>query len=185
MTFDGFAFDVVILDWLKPPPNFVLVMTSRPPILPPALGLSMMLAIFSLHFLKPIAIWLPYPANYLGLVPLTIGVLVHLLAERELRVKGVVNANGEYNPNCPILVTSGVYQFSRNPSHLGVILIGCGLALWVGSVSPWLVVILATLILNLFYIHAEEAELKYRFGSRYERYCQIVPRWIGRPHCRR
>lgn len=158
-------------------------MTSQPLNLPPALGLLMMLVIFAIHFIAPIAVLLPYPLNYIGLLPIILGALVHVLAERELRIKGVLNSNGELNANCSTLVTSGVYQFSRNPSHLGVILIAGGLALWVGSLSPWFIVIFYPFVLKLVFIRSEESELRDRFGLRYERYCQIVPRWAGKPRC--
>ncbi len=159
-------------------------MISRPPILPSALGLLMMLVIFSLHFLKPIAVWLPYPLNYIGLLPIFVGVLLNLLADRELRMKGVIDASGEYNPNSRILVTSGIFQFSRNPGYLGTMFIGVGLAMWVGSLSPWIVVLGSPLVIYHGVIRIEEDELRSRFGRRYVQYCQIVPRWIGRPGCR-
>ena len=159
-------------------------MTQRPPILPPALGLLMMLVIFTLHFIKPIAVLLHYPMNYIGLVPIIVGVALHIMAERELRVKGVLNFNGEVNPTVVTLVTSGVYQFTRNPSHLGDLFIASGLALWVGSLSPWIVVVLSPYVLNSLFIKREEEDLRKRFGHRYEQYCESVPRWAGRPKCK-
>jgi protein-S-isoprenylcysteine O-methyltransferase Ste14 len=76
------------------------------------------------------------------------------------------------------LVTSGVYRFTRNPSYLGLVLIIAGIALWVGSLSPWIVVMLFPLFLYKAYIQVEESELQARFGSRYQQYRQLVPRWI-------
>ncbi|ATX77538.1 MAG: isoprenylcysteine carboxylmethyltransferase family protein [Reinekea forsetii] len=153
-------------------------MNERPPILPPALGLLMMLGVFSAHFIKPLAILLHYPFNYIGLIPIALGSLLNLLADREFRLKGMTQLPLGTAPDTLILVTSGVYRFTRNPSYLGLVLIIAGIALWVGSLSPWIVVILFPLFLYKAYIQVEESELQARFGSRYQQYCQLVPRWI-------
>ncbi len=153
-------------------------MSERPPILPPALGLLMMLGVFAVHFLRPGAIVLHYPLNFVALIPIIVGAALNLMADKELRQKGVVNDNGEYNLNAGILVTSGVYRFSRNPAYLGLVLIIAGLALWVGSITPWVVVALFVLILRASYIRVEETQLTKAFGGRYEQYCKLVPRWF-------
>jgi len=154
-------------------------MTERPPFLPPALGLLMMLAIFSSHFIKPIAIVLPYPLNYIALLPIAFGVVLNILADREFRRKGLLNESGEYQNLDKILVTSGVYSVSRNPAYVGLVLIILGLALWVGSISPWLVVAAFPLILYQFYIRIEEQQLAAEFGDRYRQYTDLVPRWFS------
>ncbi|WP_320827445.1 isoprenylcysteine carboxylmethyltransferase family protein [Reinekea sp.] len=153
-------------------------MKERPPILPPALGLLMMLGVFSAHFIKPVAILLHHPFNYIGLIPIALGSLLNLLADREFRLKGLTQLPLGSAPNATVLVTSGVYRFSRNPSYLGLVLIIAGIALWVGSLSPWLVVLLFPLCLYKSYIQLEEDELLARFGQRYRQYRQLVPRWI-------
>lgn len=154
--------------------------TERPPFLPPALGLLMMLGVFSAHFIRPIALLFPYPINYLALLPISLGVLLTVLADREFRRKGVVNANGQYLGNSDVLVTSGIYGKTRNPAYLGLVLIIAGLAIWVGSLSPWLVVILFVFLLRRTYIASEEQRLSAKFGDRYQQYCRLVPRWVVR-----
>jgi len=155
-------------------------MSKRPPILPPALGLLMMLAVFTVHFIRPGTIFWHYPINFIALIPIFIGATLNVLADKELRAKGVIAPNGEYNENLGILVTSGVYRFTRNPAYLGLVLIIGGLAIWVGSLTPWLVVGLFTFILTQFYIRPEEQRLSEELGLRYEQYCKLVPRWFIR-----
>ena len=155
-------------------------MSKRPPILPPALGLLMMLAVFSVHFIRPVAIILHYPVNFIALLPIVLGAALNLLADKELRAKGVIAANGEYNANAGVLVTSGVYRLTRNPAYLGLVLIIAGLALWVGSVTPWIVVLGFIIILTQLYIKPEEHRLTEEFGSRYQHYCKLVPPWFIR-----
>lgn len=154
--------------------------SERPPFLPPALGLGMMLGIFAAHFIRPLGHLFPYPFNYIGLLPIIAGVVCTLLADRELRKKGVVNENGEYLDNADVLVTSGIYGFSRNPAYLGLVLIITGLAIWVGSVSPWIVVVLFVFLLRRAYIALEEKRLSEQFGELYRQYCRLVPRWFIR-----
>lgn len=154
-------------------------MPERPGLLPPALGLLMMLGIFAAHFIKPLALLFPYPLNYLGLLPIAIGALINILAERELLLK---HDNDRQQLNHPrVLVTSGLYRFSRNPSYIGLVLINAGLAIWVGSLSPWFVVLAFPFILSARYISVEEQQLHAQFGVRYEQYCQMVPRWLNWP----
>ena len=154
--------------------------TERPPFLPPALGLLMMLGVFTAHFVRPVAMLFPFPLNYLALLPISLGVLLTVLADREFRRKGVVNENGQYLDNAGILVTSGIYGLTRNPSYLGLVLIIAGLAIWVGSLSPWLIVVLFVFLLRRTYIANEERRLSAQFGDRYRQYCRLVPRWLIR-----
>lgn len=154
--------------------------SERPPFLPPALGLLMMLGVFAAHFIRPVVHFFPYPWNYLGLIPITVGVLFNLLADREFRKKGLVDSLGQIQEPIDTLVTSGVYGVTRNPAYLGLVLIVAGLAIWVGSLSPWLFVGLYVVLLNRNYIRHEEQQLKERFSTRYEHYCQLVPRWLAR-----
>lgn len=151
-------------------------MSERPTLLPPALGLLMMLGIFAAHFIKPLAMLFPHPLNYIGLLPIGIGAVLNIWAERELLVKH--DNNREALDSHPVLVTSGLYGYSRNPSFIGLVLVNLGLAIWVGSLSPWLVVMLFPLVLNYRYIAPEEQLMRERFGERYEQYCQVVPRWL-------
>lgn len=74
------------------------------------------------------------------------------------------------------LVTSGLYQYTRNPMYLGSFLIGAGfvLTLW-----PWWGL---PIFAGLFYLRfrkqivKEERHLQKLFGNQYETYCRRVPR---------
>jgi len=74
------------------------------------------------------------------------------------------------------LVTTGIYQYTRNPMYLGSFTIGSGFAIlaW-----PWWAF---PLFAGLFYtrfkktVGTEEAHLLELFGKEYEEYCCKVPR---------
>ncbi|RON50191.1 methyltransferase family protein [Pseudomonas frederiksbergensis] len=68
------------------------------------------------------------------------------------------------------LVTDGIYRTLRNPSYLGLMVIGIGWALAFRS-SVGLVLAALTLIPLIARIHSEEALLRAQFGREYEEYC--------------
>ncbi|KOX99625.1 methyltransferase family protein [Pseudomonas nunensis] len=68
------------------------------------------------------------------------------------------------------LVTDGIYRTLRNPSYLGLMVIGIGWALAFRSVVG-LILAALTLIPLIARIHSEEALLRAQFGREYEDYC--------------
>lgn len=81
------------------------------------------------------------------------------------------------------LVTSGLYQFSRNPMYVGVVAMIVGQALWFGSATALLYGVLVALAFHARVVIYEEPMLTRLFGTSYADYCMYVPRWL--PHLRR
>jgi len=80
-------------------------------------------------------------------------------------------------------VTDGPFRYVRNPIYLAgiTLLLGVGLLY-----SPWRAVDLGLPLLLLLYFHVavvlvEEPGLRRRFSSKYEEYCERVPRWLPVP----
>ncbi|MGF1833162.1 methyltransferase family protein [Photobacterium sanguinicancri] len=111
-------------------------------------------------------------------------VLVLSLSGALLGLSGVVSfarARTTVNPHKPKntsrLVTEGIYQFSRNPMYLGLVLFLIAACLYLGAVSPCVMVFLFVGYMNHFQIEPEEDALKLKFGDEFTTYCQRVRRW--------
>lgn len=80
--------------------------------------------------------------------------------------------------NTAILITNGLYSFTRNPMYLGMILILAGLALCVGTPPFYLSAIVYFMIINFVFCPYEEIKLINSFGCEYILYMRRVRRWI-------
>lgn len=77
-----------------------------------------------------------------------------------------------------MIVTSGLYRFTRNPMYLGMLLVYAGLALYLWSPISGLLLVPLFLIVNGMIIPREEAYLSRRFGRDYDDYRKRVRRWL-------
>ena len=117
---------------------------------------------------------LPLPA--LGIVLVVLAFIPPIWAVMLFR-----RADTEINPTSPAnraLVTSGPYQFTRNPMYLGLVTLSLGIAVWIGA-WPMLIVPLAVFATaNWVHIPFEEAKMRRQFGAAYEDYAARVRRWV-------
>ena len=80
--------------------------------------------------------------------------------------------------NTSSLVTSGVYQITRNPMYLGLAIFLIGCAFFLGSVYALGFVPCFVLYMQRFQIMPEEKALETIFGDTFLDYKQQVRRWI-------
>ncbi|MGB3277965.1 MAG: isoprenylcysteine carboxylmethyltransferase family protein [Pseudorhodobacter sp.] len=76
------------------------------------------------------------------------------------------------------LVTSGVFQFSRNPIYLGDSLILIGACLILDSALGLMLLPIFVWIINTRFIEGEEAGLSREFGNEYKDWSAAVRRWV-------
>ena len=92
----------------------------------------------------------------------------------------MTQAETNINPMQPAtaIVNSGPFRFTRNPLYLSLTIIYCGIALIIGSMwaFPILVVVLA--VMQKGVIEREEVYLETKFGPEYLTYKRQVRRWI-------
>ena len=87
----------------------------------------------------------------------------------------------EIDPTSPTnrkLVTSGPYQFTRNPMYLGLVILTLGVALRVGAWPMFIAPVAIFATANWFHIPFEEAKMRRQFGATYEDYVERVRRWV-------
>lgn len=114
-----------------------------------------------------------------GLCLIVPGVIVLLWCVRDFLISG----QGTLAPWDPPkkLVVSGLYQYSRNPMYVGVILIICG---WIVLYFSILLAVYGLFLGSAFYtrvIFGEEPVLTRQFGDQWLAYSQNVPRWLPNP----
>ncbi len=76
------------------------------------------------------------------------------------------------------LVTSGLYQFTRNPMYLGMVFILTGLGVWLGNFAAFLMVPCFIGYITKLQIIPEEEILLEKFGEDFGEYMLRVRRWI-------
>jgi protein-S-isoprenylcysteine O-methyltransferase Ste14 len=81
------------------------------------------------------------------------------------------------------LITTGPYDYSRNPMATGTTMVYTGIAVCMGSLSAVVLASIYPLAIILYTKLVEEKELERRFGSEYVAYKRrtpfLIPRWPG------
>ena len=77
------------------------------------------------------------------------------------------------------LVTTGIYQWSRNPQYLGWFIWLLGISLMGRSGLAFLFTIVFIIVMHLYTIWMEEPYIERVFGEEYSLYKSRTPRYIG------
>lgn len=144
---------------------------------PPLVAFVFMMAMFLLSKLTP-----TFYIN-VNVVKLLIVLIVALISVILIAsVSAFKRANTTINPTAPEktsqLVTSGLYQYTRNPMYLALCLFLLGVCLFLRNLYCFALIPAFILYMNQFQIKPEERALKTHFGSSYEAYMKRVRRWI-------
>ncbi len=76
------------------------------------------------------------------------------------------------------LVASGVYQFTRNPMYLGMLLVLLGWADLLDTILAFSGAVAFFIYISFFQIIPEEDIMKKKFGQNFIQYCEKVRRWL-------
>lgn len=146
--------------------------------IPPVIIFFLSLGIlFGVYQLTPEFRW-DYPfRTLLSRIFLIGGALIALAAMSAFRLKGTT-VDPRRPEEASSLVTSGVYQYSRNPMYLGMALVLIGGVIRIGNPFCVLGVCFFVWYLTQFQIKPEEDALKKVFGEAYENFCTDVRRWV-------
>lgn len=76
------------------------------------------------------------------------------------------------------IVTGGIYNHTRNPMYLGLVLILSAISIYFAAFFSFFVIAAFILYMNTFQIKPEEEALEKQFGEEYISYKASVRRWI-------
>jgi protein-S-isoprenylcysteine O-methyltransferase Ste14 len=144
-------------------------------ILPPTYLLAAIVLMAVLHFLLPLRRVLTFPWRLLGIVPFLVGVALNLAADRQFTRHGTTVKPFERSTS---LITTGVYRISRNPMYLGFVLILLGIAVFLGSLSPFFITVVFAVLMDFVFIQTEERMIATEFGEAWLAYKAMVRKWV-------
>lgn len=144
-------------------------------IMPTSLLLAAILVMVLLHFALPLYHLVPLPYNLLGIIPLAFGVVINLMADQKFHQAQTTVRPFEESTS---LIMDGVFKLSRNPMYLGFLGILLGIVLMLGTLSPFLILIIFGVVLDRMYIRVEETMLAKKFDTNWDRNKQRTRRWI-------
>jgi protein-S-isoprenylcysteine O-methyltransferase Ste14 len=148
---------------------------KRSRLVSPTYFYSLILLAIVLDFVFPIRMVLIFPFTLIGLAPVIVGLFLNVQAIGTLR-RNRTTDNFSEAPR--VLVTEGVFQYSRNPMYLGAIVFAFGLAILLGSLVNFVFPPVGFLLLHFLYIPDEEDRVKTMFGKEYVDYMKRVRKWI-------
>ena len=144
-------------------------------ILPPAWFFAAILVQLFGHFVVPIAQIVHWPWDLLGAALIFAGFGITVYADSQFKR---VNTPVHPYEKPMTLVTDGVFSFTRNPMYLGLAVALLGIAMVLGTVTPFLVPPLFVWLITVRFIAREEANLAAQFGETYHAYARRVRRWL-------
>jgi len=142
---------------------------------PPVYLLATLIAMGALHSYVPIARLVPSSYRYGGLALLAFGVGIAVSAAGLFSKLGTPLVPFEKST---VVVTTGMYRFTRNPMYLGMVVGLLGVAILLGSLVSFLPVPFFVAIIHVQFIVNEERFMEELFGAEYLAYKRKVRRWI-------
>ena len=115
--------------------------------------------------------------NIFALIFLIIAAIIIILGM--YKFKKIKTTISPLRPNkTSSLVKSGIYEYTRNPMYLGLLLMLFSIALFLKNFISFLIIPLFILFITKNQILPEEEALENIFGEEYKNYKNKVRRWI-------
>ena len=150
-------------------------MQNRLKINPPGYLLICLVLMFALRVWLPLCAFIEPPQAYAGLVAVLFGILVSATSSGLFKKAGT---GVEPFSEASVLVTSGLYLFSRNPMYVGMFIMLLGFAFMMGRLGALLPLPFFVMIIRKRFVMPEESFLEAAFGQPYLDYKSRVRRWI-------
>lgn len=144
---------------------------------PPVYAIAIGTLMWMLNQYTPVTHWISPPWNKVGLVLIAIAFSFELWSAL-LFFRSHTTVNPMKPERSHKIVTSGLYQFSRNPMYVGLLSVLLGYAIWLGGITPFLLLPLFVFLITTQQIIPEEKALEKKFGQEYLSYKARVRRWV-------
>ena len=129
-----------------------------------------------LYFLFPQYNTIPFPGNLAGLLLVVPGMYL-IIHSWQVFMRHKTPENYVDRPR--VVVTDGIYRYSRNPMYVGAVTASAGLCLLLkGNLISFIGPVFLFLVLQLIFIPYEERQMTDIFGDEYRGYMRRVRRWI-------
>lgn len=151
------------------------VAKRRPYFIPPFIFFAAMALMFGLDAIASLGQLVPPPWHLAGGLLMLGGLGLILGGAQTFRRAGTPVRIFEPATK---LVTHGLYRFSRNPIYLGMAVALAGIAIMLGTLSPWIALPLFVVTVQRCFIVPEEALMEQSFGETYRNYRKAVRRWL-------
>lgn len=148
---------------------------NRQKLLPPVWFLLSIIVMIGLHFWLPVRQLFFQPINYLGIVVVASGIVIILACASLFRQKQTTIVPFQESI---YLLQEGLFNYSRNPIYLGMIITLIGVWIILGSLTPVFIIPTFTWLIQEMFIKEEEKMLEEKFGESYQEYQANVRRWI-------
>ncbi len=142
---------------------------------PPAWWFLCLIYGIAIHFVWPVKQLIPFPYTLIGIIPLLWGGFITIQGDQIFRRRKTTIKPHEMPSR---MVTDGPFSYSRNPIYLGMAGILAGVAILLGSMTPWLGPLAFFILMDRVYLPFEEKMLSTVFGSEYDSYRNRVRRWV-------
>ncbi|MFK8034564.1 MAG: isoprenylcysteine carboxylmethyltransferase family protein [Hyphomicrobiales bacterium] len=144
---------------------------------PPVFALGAVLILYGGDKILPSLSIHPQGQWFVGLFCVVIGVAVAVISVGIFRKKKTT-ITPVHPEKASTLVTSGVYNYTRNPMYLGMAFCVAGIGIGLGSLLTLVVLPIFVWLITHIQISIEEEALEKRFGEAYKDYASKVRRWV-------
>ncbi len=144
-------------------------------IIPPVYFLVTVVIMTVLNYFAPIRHILHPPVTYSGAIFIVIGFIITIWSAVLFNKAGTAIKPFDESTH---LVTKGMYQVTRNPMYLGMVVILLGIALLFGTFTPFIPIPIFVWLIQTIFINNEEIALERTFGDEYREYKERVRRWL-------
>ena len=144
---------------------------------PPVYALSLGIVMWFLNQSLPLLRFIESPWNKIGMAIIVIAIVLDS-SSLFLFLKKRTTINPMKPTSTEGLVTAGLYKITRNPMYVGLLVILFGYAVWLGSLTPFLILPAFYWLITQMQIKPEERILEKKFGQEYLDYKNKVKRWL-------